>query len=166
MDCSPLICPWGFPGKNLESVAISYSRGSSPHRDSTRSSWISCTGSWIVSYEHTLGSPVHRANTKSSPASSQININLYTVGLFTSVFITENKILVFMKKKYIYGIDESGSKSKPYVWYFGTRHRQLQVFPGRFWGEKEATFPILDLIKSQPVVLLWKNCRQALRHSF
>ena len=46
-----------------------------------------------------------RANTKSSPASSQININPYNVGLFTSVFITENKILVFRKKKksiYIY----------------------------------------------------------------
>ena len=37
MDCTPtrLLYPWNFPGKNIEQVAISYSRGSSQLRDQT-----------------------------------------------------------------------------------------------------------------------------------
>ena len=31
-----LLCPWNFPGKNLEWVAISFSRGSSRPRDQTQ----------------------------------------------------------------------------------------------------------------------------------
>ena len=38
-----LLCPWDLPGKNLEWVAISFSRGSSWPRDQTH---FSC-GSWI-----------------------------------------------------------------------------------------------------------------------
>ena len=37
MDCSPPgSCPWDFPGKNMEWVAISFSRGSSRLRDGTQ----------------------------------------------------------------------------------------------------------------------------------
>ena len=35
-----LLCPWDFPGKNTEWVAISFSRGSSQPRDRTQ---VSCT---------------------------------------------------------------------------------------------------------------------------
>ena len=46
MDCSPprLLCPWNFLGKNMEWVAISYSRGSSQPRDWSCVSGISCSG--------------------------------------------------------------------------------------------------------------------------
>ena len=48
MGCSPpsrLLCPWDFPGKNTERVAVSSSRVSSWPRDQT---WISCNGRQIL----------------------------------------------------------------------------------------------------------------------
>ena len=65
MDWSPLCDPmdWSPPGssvqgifqaKILEWVAISFSRGSSQHRDRT---CIACIGRWILYHEH-LGSPL------------------------------------------------------------------------------------------------------------
>ena len=38
----------GFPGKNLEGVAISFSRGSSRPRDGTLISCVSCIGRWVL----------------------------------------------------------------------------------------------------------------------
>ena len=38
MDCTTLLCPWDFPGKSTEWVAISFPRGSSQPRDQT---WVS-----------------------------------------------------------------------------------------------------------------------------
>ena len=37
-----LLCPWDSPGKKLEWVAISFSRGSSWPRDQTCTSFVSC----------------------------------------------------------------------------------------------------------------------------
>ena len=48
MDYKPtrLLCPWDFPARILEWVAISFSRGSSPVRDQT---WVSCiTGGFFT----------------------------------------------------------------------------------------------------------------------
>ena len=42
---SSLLCPWNFPGRILEWIAISFSRGSSQPRDQTR---ISCLLHWQV----------------------------------------------------------------------------------------------------------------------
>ena len=43
-----LLCPWEFPARTLEWVAISSSKGSSRPRDWTRVSCISCLGRWIL----------------------------------------------------------------------------------------------------------------------
>ena len=43
-----LLCPWSFPGKNLKWVTISSSRGSSPPKDWTCISCISCIGRQIL----------------------------------------------------------------------------------------------------------------------
>ena len=43
-----LLCPWDSPGKNMEWVAISFSRGSSLPRDQTHVSSVSCIGRWIL----------------------------------------------------------------------------------------------------------------------
>ena len=50
MDCRPRDSPVHgiFYARILEWVAISYSRGSSQHRDWTHVSCVSCTGRWIV----------------------------------------------------------------------------------------------------------------------
>ena len=42
-----LFCPWDFPGKNTEWVAISFFRGSSQPRDRTH---ISCTAGTFFTY--------------------------------------------------------------------------------------------------------------------
>ena len=59
VDCSP---PGSsvheiFQAKILKWVSLSYSRGSSPHRDQTHGSCISCIGRWILYHWHHLGSP-------------------------------------------------------------------------------------------------------------
>ena len=43
-----LLCSWTFPGKILEWVAISYSRGSSPPRDQSCVSCVSCIDRWVL----------------------------------------------------------------------------------------------------------------------
>ena len=43
-----LLCPWNFPGKNTEWVAISFSRGSSRPRGQTWVSCISCIGGRVL----------------------------------------------------------------------------------------------------------------------
>ena len=50
MDCSPpgSFCPWDYPSKNTEWVAIFSSKGSSKPRDGTCVSWGSCIGRWIA----------------------------------------------------------------------------------------------------------------------
>ena len=57
MDCShqaPLSTEdTGVPGKILEQIAVSYSKGSSQPRDQTRSYCISYTGRWIVYHRAT-----------------------------------------------------------------------------------------------------------------
>ena len=50
-----LLCPWDFPGKNTEWVAISFSRGSSPPRDPP---FISCIAGGFFASEP-LGEPIH-----------------------------------------------------------------------------------------------------------
>ena len=50
-----LLCPWNFPGKILERVAISYTRVSSQPRDRTH---VSCIGRWIFYQESPLRSPI------------------------------------------------------------------------------------------------------------
>ena len=64
--CNPLGCsPPGSSvhgisqARTLESVAISYSRGSSRLWDRTCVSCISCTGRQILYHEHQLGNPMH-----------------------------------------------------------------------------------------------------------
>ena len=51
-----LLCPWNFPGKLLEPVAVSYSRGSSQPRDQTQISCISYTGRQTLNH-CTTGKP-------------------------------------------------------------------------------------------------------------
>ena len=53
MDCSPP-GSWDFPARILKWVAISFSRGSSRHKDQT---WISCTGRQILYHWSHQGSP-------------------------------------------------------------------------------------------------------------
>ena len=53
-----LLCPWDFPGRILEWVAISFSRESSQHRDWIWISCISCTGSQILYHQATLEAPI------------------------------------------------------------------------------------------------------------
>ena len=43
-----LLCQWNFPGKNMEWVVISYSRGSSAFRDRNIISCMSCFGRWVL----------------------------------------------------------------------------------------------------------------------
>ena len=45
-----LLCPWNFPGKNIEWISISFSRGSSQPRDQTHISWVSCIGRGILGH--------------------------------------------------------------------------------------------------------------------
>ena len=57
-----LLCPWDFPARILEWVAISSSRGSSRPRDWTPISCVSCIGRQILHYcitreAHSLASP-------------------------------------------------------------------------------------------------------------
>ena len=54
LEPARLLCPWDFPGKILERVVISYSRGSSRPRDQTHVSLAS--GFFTLSH---LGSPVY-----------------------------------------------------------------------------------------------------------
>ena len=58
MDCSlPGSSVHGIiPARILEWVAISFSKGSSQHRDWTRVSWGSCFGRWILNHWATQGS--------------------------------------------------------------------------------------------------------------
>ena len=49
-----------FRARILEWVAISSSRGSSPSKDQTHVSCVSCTGRWILSHWRHLGSPTFR----------------------------------------------------------------------------------------------------------
>ena len=44
------LCPWNFPARILEWIAISYSKESSQPRDQTHVFWVSCTGWWILYY--------------------------------------------------------------------------------------------------------------------
>ena len=62
--CDPINCSLSgssvheiFQAKILKWVSLSYSRGSSPHRDQTHGSCISCIGRWILYHWHHLGSP-------------------------------------------------------------------------------------------------------------
>ena len=49
MDCSPLgFCSWNFPGRNTAAGCHSCSRRSSPLRDWTWVSCVSCIGRWIL----------------------------------------------------------------------------------------------------------------------
>ena len=49
MDCSPLgFCSWNFPGRNTAAGCHSCSRRSSPPRDWTWVSCVSCIGRWIL----------------------------------------------------------------------------------------------------------------------
>ena len=61
-----LLCPWDFPGKILEWVAISYSWESSQPRDQTHVSRVSCIDRWIP-YHCALWEAV---NVSSLPAAS------------------------------------------------------------------------------------------------
>ena len=49
------LCPWNFPGKNMEWVAIPFSRGSSWSRDQTCVSYVSCIKADSLPLSH-LGS--------------------------------------------------------------------------------------------------------------
>ena len=42
------LCPWDFPGKNTQWVAIPFSRGSSQPKGQTQVSCISCIGKWVL----------------------------------------------------------------------------------------------------------------------
>ena len=52
-----LLCPWGSQARMLEWVAMPFSRGSSPPRDRTHISWVSCIGRRILYHQCHLGSP-------------------------------------------------------------------------------------------------------------
>ena len=63
--CDPVDCsPPGSPvhgilqARILEWVALPSSRGSSPSRDWTHISYVSCIGRWVLYHWHHLGSPV------------------------------------------------------------------------------------------------------------
>ena len=57
-----LLCPWDSPGRILEWVAVSSSRGSSRPKDGTRVSCISCIGRWVLYHRRPLGSPLLQAD--------------------------------------------------------------------------------------------------------
>ena len=60
-----LLCPWDSPGKNTGGVAISSSKGSSPPRDWTCVSYVSCIGRQALYHLHHLESPIPQHNIKS-----------------------------------------------------------------------------------------------------
>ena len=62
MDCSPLgsSAHGIFQARILESVAISFSRGSSQPGDRTHVSCVSCIGRQILSHQHNLGAKQRR----------------------------------------------------------------------------------------------------------
>ena len=43
-----LLCPWDYPGKDMEWVAISFSRGSSQPETRTHIPGVSYVGRWIL----------------------------------------------------------------------------------------------------------------------
>ena len=51
-----LLCPWDFPGRILEWVAVSFSRGSFQPQHQTHISFISCIGERILYQLCHLGS--------------------------------------------------------------------------------------------------------------
>ena len=57
IDCSPpgSSVHGNSPGKNTEWVAMPSSRGSSPPRDRTRISYVSCIGRWVLYHERHVG---------------------------------------------------------------------------------------------------------------
>ena len=61
MDCRPprLLCPWDFPARILEWVAISFSRGSCQPSDGT---WVSCTAGRFFTNWATREAPIFRVN--------------------------------------------------------------------------------------------------------
>ena len=66
------LCPWDFPARILEWVAISSSRRSSWPRDGT---WVSCIGRWILYHFSHLGSPMYILHT-TYPIVSNIYVGL------------------------------------------------------------------------------------------
>jgi len=50
-----LLCPWDFPGKNSRMDCHFLFQGSSPHRDWTHISCISCIGRWILYHQASRG---------------------------------------------------------------------------------------------------------------
>ena len=48
-----LLYPWDSPGKNTGVVAITFSRGSSQHRDRARVSYVSCAGRQALYHQPT-----------------------------------------------------------------------------------------------------------------
>ena len=52
-----LLCPWDSPGKDTGVGAMPSSKGSSPPKDRTCVSYVSCTGRLVLHHEHHLGSP-------------------------------------------------------------------------------------------------------------
>ena len=67
---SSLLCPWDSPGKDTGGgVAMSFSRGSSPPRDQTCVSYVSCTGEFfptnaIWEAQILVESELHRARSR------------------------------------------------------------------------------------------------------
>ena len=71
-----VLCPWDSPGKTLERVAISSSRGSSQPRGRTSVSYFSCR--WVLYHQHHRRSPQtnlvsHLICRNSSPSEENAN---------------------------------------------------------------------------------------------
>ena len=56
VDCSPpgSVCPWDSPGKNTGVGCHALLQGSSPHRDGTRVSYVTCIGRQVLHHHHYL----------------------------------------------------------------------------------------------------------------
>ena len=82
-----LLCPWNFPGKILEGVAISYSKGSSQPRDRTHISCVSCIGRQILQ---------HWATSEAQHPSLGIEKHLQSN---TLIFLKQNVLILSLSRK-------------------------------------------------------------------
>ena len=82
-----LLCPWNFPGKILEGVAISCSKGSSQPRDRTHVSCVSCIGRQILQ---------HWATSEAQHPSLGIEKHLQSN---TLIFLKQNVLILLLSRK-------------------------------------------------------------------
>ena len=108
MDCSPpgFLCPWDFPGRILEWVAISSSRGSSQPRGRTQESFISCIDSRILLPLSHVGNLIRVYWTKLNPG--KLVLPLCTLAPSLGTYLLFKKFPNFIMHSNLRSLSEYG----------------------------------------------------------